>query len=260
MNTNRLTLAFATTLAACAVLSGLMLSGCGGKKDKNKYQPRAAYSGTPAQMPEVPTVPKKSSKSDGVYTVSGAIHDMRSRIHSQEVVNKEITIQGYIVKTNLADAPKCAVHRKGKKDGPECEKTPPPFPTFWICDDPGGKAENCIQVMGWASNWARVFEAIKEYKLPAKKKPMDDDILGVPIPRPIPAAGAKVKVIGTYSTMFLKSTRGTESNPKTGIITYKSMEYVEPPKEEAKLEGKLTIHNTALVEKRTRSLFRYISG
>jgi len=48
---------------------------------------------------------------------------LRSRIHEKDVTKADITIQGYIVAENISDAPKCALHKVGKKDPDDC---PPP--------------------------------------------------------------------------------------------------------------------------------------
>jgi hypothetical protein len=221
-------------LAAPALLIALA-PGCGSKHEEYKAKP--AFSGKPATLPPVPTLPKKPKKEGDAYTVSGAIHDMRSRVHAKQILDKEITLVGYIVKTNLDEAPACAVHKTGTKDGKECETKPPPYPEFWIADDKGTPVKDAIEVMGWASNYAKIFDAITKYKAPNNKEAAKDDSLGLDMPMPLPAKDAKVKVTGTYSTTFTKGQGGTASNPLTGILTFKKIEFVEPPPTPATLPG-----------------------
>ena len=146
-------------------------------------------------------------------------------------------IIGYIIKTNLAEAPPCAVHKTGKADGKECEKNPPPIPAFWIADEKTSPLTEAIQVMGWASNYAKIFDAIEKYKKKDNKDVAKDDTWGVVIPNPLPAKDGKVKVVGKYSTSFTLASQGVEANPLTGIVTYKVMEYLEPPPEGGTLPG-----------------------
>jgi len=54
------------------------------------------------------------------------------------VTKADITIQGYIVAENISDAPKCALHKVGKKDPDDCPPAGAPpieIPSFWIADD-----------------------------------------------------------------------------------------------------------------------------
>ena len=50
----------------------------------------------------------------------------------EAVAGKDITITGYIVKTNLPEAPACAVHKTGKGDKEDCKAA---VPAFWIADE-----------------------------------------------------------------------------------------------------------------------------
>src|SRR6187549_2614675 len=115
--------------AAAAPLALILALGCG--QDKPKYTPRAAPSGVTASLPAVPNLPQKPLKAGDAYTVWGASYQLRSRVHHKDVANKNIKITGYISKTNLPDAPECAVHKTGKEDPEGCK---PPIPTFWLCD------------------------------------------------------------------------------------------------------------------------------
>jgi len=237
-----MTLSFPRTAATVALVAAPVVlvafaPGCGGG-DKNEYKPKPAYSGKAASLPAVPTLPKKPKKIGDAYTVSGAIHDLRSRVQGPKLLAQEqISIVGYIIKTNLMDAPPCAVHKTGKADGKECEKNPPPIPAFWIADDKSSPPNEAIAVMGFASNFAKLFDAIEKYKKKDVKEPAKDDTWGAVIPNPIPNKDAKVKVTGKYSTSFTLASQGVEANPLTGIMTYKTLEYLEPPPVPGTLPG-----------------------
>ena len=221
----------------CALLLPLLVlttGGCG--SHENDYKLKAAPSGKPATLPAVPPLSQRPRKQGDAYTVYGASHDLRSRVQSAKIRDKKITLFGYITKTNLADAPKCAVHRTGKKDGPECEKNPPSVPMFWVADEKGAAESASIKVMGFASNYAKIYDAMQKYKS-AGAKEIKDDTWSVDIPNPLPAKDAKVKVVGTYSTAFTKASQGSETDPIMGILTYESITYLEPAPAPATMPG-----------------------
>jgi hypothetical protein len=225
---------------ALAIATALVLAlggptACGGGGDE-EYKPRPSPSGRGANLPAVPTLPQKPKKQGDAYTVYGAIHDLRSRVHGPKLQGKTISIVGYITKTNLSDAPPCAVHPGGVKDKPDCEKEPPPVPAFWISDEKEATDRDSIKVLGFASNYARLYDAIRKYRGGSKEN-AKDDVWGVDIPNPVPNKGAKVKVTGLYNYTFTKASQGTESDPLNGVITYESLTYIEPPPEVAKLPG-----------------------
>jgi hypothetical protein len=193
-------------------------------------------------LPTPPAIPQVSAKVGDAYTVAGVSHHLRSRIHSAEVTKASITILGYIVEENIATAPGCAVHKIGKKDPDDCPPAGAPaieIPSFWIADTKGaGKDAPRIRVLGWAKNYATVYEAmekykrIKEIKDPAKDF-FKDDIWSVDVPFPLPAVGAKVKVTGKYGFSFSKASTGMVSDPVNGVMTYEKMEVVEQAPEKA---------------------------
>jgi hypothetical protein len=155
------------------------------------------------------------------------------------VAGKNLKVTGYISKTNLADAPECAVHETGKEDPEGCS---PPIPAFWLCDTKDAPDKDCIKVMGWASNFAQLYDAIEAYDKEKDKKkedvePRTDNFWGVELPNPLPNAGAKVTVQGDYGTTFTRATSGAEADPIMGLITYEKIEYLEPPAEAATLPG-----------------------
>ena len=89
-----------TRLASGPLLAAVLLaaasSGC--NTNDEPYKPLPAFTGRKANLPPVPTLSSAPKKvGDGPYTVSGAIHDLKSRIHSSEITAKPITIAGYIV-------------------------------------------------------------------------------------------------------------------------------------------------------------------
>jgi hypothetical protein len=227
-----------TGLAAVAVaFTSLSLGalGCGG--DELPYTPKPAVSGKKPTLPAVPTLPTKARKQGDAYTVWGIVHDLHSRVHVDEVLGKKVSLVGYIVKTNFEAAPKCAIHKTGKGDPPDCKAS---VPTFAIADDKGDTKES-IDVMGWASNFAQMYTLIEAIDKAAKGKEgevkLADEFWGGNVPNPLPNVGAKVKLTGTYAITFTKSTGGAAADPKHGILTVEKIEYLEPPPEKAYLPG-----------------------
>jgi hypothetical protein len=221
-------------LGAVCALAAL---GCGDAGEP--YQPKAPPAGVKATMPSVPSVPNLPLKDGDAYTVWGASYHLRSRVHHTDVSGRDLKIAGYIIATNLAEAPKCAIHPTGKQDPEGCEA---PIPAFWLADAKDGKLEDSIKVLGWASNFAQLHDAVMDYrKRRASKKtdqePLQDNFWGVKIPYPLPGVGAKVVVSGNYSTTFTRATSGTESDPIMGVLTYDEIEYKEEPPELATLPG-----------------------
>src|SRR5881394_3475713 len=96
-----------TRLVSSSVLAALLASLSGCNTNEEPYKPQPAYSGKKASLPGVPTLATNPKKTGDGYTIFGAIHDLRSRIHSADVTQKPISIVGYIVDANYASAPKC---------------------------------------------------------------------------------------------------------------------------------------------------------
>jgi len=212
------------------------LARCG--REEAKYEPVPAVSGLSVSLPAVPNIAERPVKDGDAYTVWGASYYQRNRVHQNEVLDQNISIVGYITKVNYEDAPACAVHETGKGDPDGCK---PPIPTFWIGDTKDAPENETMKVQGWASNYANIYSAIEEYdKLKADEKPKEpvmDNTWGVELPFPLPAKGAKVKIAGTYSTGFTLASSGVVADPIMGIMTYKSMEYLENATELANLPG-----------------------
>jgi hypothetical protein len=212
------------TLGIAAILAAA--AGCGG--DDNPYKPQPAWSGKKASLPAPPTMAATPVKSGDSYTVYGAIHQLRSLLHGKEVTANPITVTGYIVDSNVGRAPECAIHKTGKGDPDKCT---PEVPSFWISDTKGDMKGVKIRVVGWARNFAVICDAMKAYnKLkPGEQptKPVNDDILNVAEPNPLPAIGAKVKITGAYNvTKTVVSDMVSE--PLGGVMAMQKMETIEP--------------------------------
>lgn len=211
-----------------ATLSASALAiGCGNADDPYKAAP--AWSGKKASIPAVPQLPTNPIKSGDAYTIYGARHHLQSRIHDKEVTAKEITLVGYIVEENVSDAPVCAIHKTGKADPEGCVAE---IPSFWIADAKG-ETKVKVRVLGWAKNYASVFEAMEKYKnlKEAPKELFKDEVWSVDVPYPLPAVGAKVKVTGKYGYTFSKASTGIVSDPSNGVLTYNKIEVLEPAPE-----------------------------
>jgi hypothetical protein len=156
------------------------------------------------------------------------VHQLRSLVHRKDVTAAPVSIVGYVVDSNIPRAPRCAQHRTGKADPPDCEAE---IPSFWIADDRVGRDGPRIRVAGWARNYAVVFDAITAYRrLPAGKTPATpqrDDILNVDVPYPLPAVGMRVKVTGAYNT---SETVGADmiSDPLAGVLSFQRWQVLEP--------------------------------
>lgn len=213
------------------------LAACGNAGEP--YQPKVPPTGVKANLPPVPSIPSHPVKDGDAYTVWGASYHLRSRVHRNDVAGRDLAVTGYITKTNIEEAPKCAIHPTGKEDPEGCEA---PIPTFWLADTKDAEPEDSIKVLGWASNFAQLYDAVLDYRKRRVRKqkdaePLQDNFWGVKIPYPLPGPGAKVTVTGNYSTAFTRATSGTEADPIMGILTYDDIEYLEEPPEIATLPG-----------------------
>jgi hypothetical protein len=229
-----------------AVLVVSPTMGCSSGAEE-PYKPAPEWSGRKPSLPPPPSLNAAPIKVGEAYTIAGASHHLRSRIHEKDVTKANITIQGYIVEENISMAPGCAVHKVGKKDPDDCPPAGSPpieIPSFWIADEKGaGKDKPRIRVLGWAKNYATVYEAMEKYKTikeikdPAKDF-YKDEIWSVDVPYPLPAVGAKVKVTGKYGFVFSKASTGLVSDPINGVMTYEKMEVVEPAPEKVSFKNK----------------------
>jgi len=128
-------------------------------------------------------------------------------------------------------APKCAVHRGGRADPDGCVA---PLPAFWLCDSVSAPRGECIQVMGWASNYAQIYDALRVYARDRTAQHVDT-YWGMPLPNPIPAPGAEVTVQGQYSEVFTKLATGWSRDLVMGILTYSGMRQHRPAPTPARL-------------------------
>jgi hypothetical protein len=222
-------------LGAAAVATTLVtaLAGCGG--DDNPYKPMQAWSGKRANLPPPASLPSTPIKTGDAYTVYGAIHQLRSLIHGKDVTANPIAISGYIVDSNISRAPDCAVHKTGKADPANC---PPAgqtieVPSFWIADDKGATKGSKIRIVGWARNFAVIYDAMKAYgkvkagEQPKEKEWVNDDILNVQVPFPLPSVGAKVKITGAYN-VAKTVVSDMVSEPSGGVMALQKMDTLEP--------------------------------
>ena len=212
-------------------------TACSG--DDNPYKPQPAWSGKRANLPAPPALPTTPIKQGDAYTIYGAIHHLQSLIHNKDVTAQPISIVGYIVDSNIPRAPDCAVHKTGKKDPDNCN---PEVPSFWVADDKGNAKGQKVRVVGWARNFAVIFDAMTAYKKLKEgeqpKEPVMDDMLNVQVPFPLPAVGAKVKITGAYN-VARTVVSDMVSEPAGGVMALQKMEQLEPPPEPARFAKKM---------------------
>jgi hypothetical protein len=217
------------TLGMASVFAAV--AGCGG--DDNPYKPQPAWSGKHASLPAPPTPPSTPLKQGDAYTVYGAVHQLRSLIHGKDVTGQPISVVGYIVDSNIPRAPECAIHKTGKKDPDNCT---PEVPSFWVADDKGNTKGPKIRVVGWARNFAVIYDAMVAYKKlkpgDQPKEPVMDDMLNVAVPFPLPAVGAKVKVSGAYN-VAKTVVSDMVSEPMGGVMVLTKVDVLEPAPEVA---------------------------
>ncbi|HEY5955784.1 MAG TPA: hypothetical protein VIV60_04490, partial [Polyangiaceae bacterium] len=116
------------------------------------------------------------------------------------------------------------------------EDCKPPVPTFWLGDTKDAPRTEAMQVMGFASNYAQIFDAIKEFDEKGEKAEANDTFWGKPIPNPLPAKGYHVRITGPYSTTFTGASTGAQADPIMGILTYQKWEVLNPKEEIEQME------------------------
>jgi hypothetical protein len=234
MRTQTLVKRAGCTFGLAVVLAAAV--GCGGGDD-NPYKPQPAWSGKAASIPAPPTLPSTPIKNGNDYTVYGAVHQLRSMMHAKDVTAPPaISIVGYIVDSNIPRAPDCAVHKTGKADPEGCNTE---VPSFWVADDKGDMKGLKVRVVGWARNYAVIYDAMKAYaKLkpgdtPTDKQLVTDDMLNVTEPFPLPAVGAKVRITGAYN-VAKTVVSDMVSEPIGGVMALQKLDTLEPAPEPAK--------------------------
>ena len=229
----------AVVLAVVAPLP-LLVTACSGNADE-PYKPSPAWSGKKPNVPTPPTLPNTPIKAGDAYTVYGATHHLRSLTHMKDVTAAPISITGYIVDSNISRAPECAIHPTGKKDKDECVAE---IPSFWIADTKGDTKGPKIRVIGWARNFAIIYDAIKAYdKLkdgvaPTEKEVVKDDILNIDVPWPLPAVNAKVKITGKYNVSG-RNSGDLVSDPMNGVMMQTKIEVIEKAPDKAAFSHKI---------------------
>jgi tetratricopeptide (TPR) repeat protein len=188
---------------------------------------------TPVTLPS-PELALGPIRDGDAYTVWGASYYLRSANHRSEIYGKPVAIVGYIGKTNLPDAPRCAVHRSGLADPEDCRA---PIPAFWLCDQPNAAQSDCIKVLGFASNYVQILEAIRAADSKPEPESYSDEYWGQLIPDPLPVAGAKWIVRGIYKDSFSKASSGALFDPIMGILDYADREVLDPGPTLATLPG-----------------------
>jgi hypothetical protein len=192
----------------------------------------AASASASADIPDPPALSNAPRKIGDAFTVFGAVHALHSKYESKDVA-RETSIVGVIVASNLATAPACALHRTGKRDPDDCVTE---IPSFTIADERDATGPR-IRVLGWARNFAVVFDANQRYRgrKTAPSPLVHDDVWNVDVPFPLPALGAKVKVTGRYGYTFTRSSTGMVADPEAGVFTYERLETLEPAPKPAQL-------------------------
>jgi hypothetical protein len=235
MSLRRLTLLLG--LAACSAPRQPAAPATSG--DSSACQVESHYVAEPAGAGARPDLPRPALireplRAGDAFTVWGASFYLRNPFHRAEVVGKQLAISGYIVKTNLPDAPACSVHAAGKADPPDCRAE---VPTFWLGDRRDAPLTDCIRVLGFASNYAQLHDALLQYASGKPSGDYTDALWGQVIPNPIPAVGARVTVHGSYDTKFTMASSGAVRDEVMGLLTYVSLELLEPAPVAATLRG-----------------------
>jgi hypothetical protein len=117
------------------------------------------------------------------------------------------------------------VHPGGVGDPVDCRAE---IPTFWLGDRPDTPVADAIPVMGWASTYAQLYDAIVDFDSDHPSEQVLDEFWGTVIPNPLPAIGAEVSVDGLYGTSFTRVSSGSVESPELGVLTYEGMRTVTP--------------------------------
>ena len=126
------------------------------------------------------------------------------------------------------------MHRAGEADPENCRAE---IPAFWLGDGPDAPLTDCIKVMGFASTYSQLFEAIRQADSVHADAPYQDAFWGQTIPNPLPAVGAKLRVHGNYGFTFAKASSGAEADPVMGLLDYTDRYILQGVSELATLPG-----------------------
>lgn len=167
---------------------------------------------TRATLPTLTRPPRVVPMRDGVHDVAGLLHDFGVPAR-RYVLQGEVTVVGVVSDTNFDAAPPCALHPTGKPHPKGCVA---PLPSFRLADTAGGVS---LEVLGFASNFATIHDARLHDRDAPSAAPLLDDRWSVPVPHPLPAPGARVRVTGRFGATFTKSSSGVVEVPE-GVLTY----------------------------------------
>lgn len=165
---------------------------------------------------------------------------MRLLCAREETWSASISIEGIVVKTNLAEIPTCAIHPAGIADPYDCRS---PVPTFWLADSPSAPESTWIPVMGWASNAANLYEHALQEAESVNPDSYEDSFWGVIVPSF--SLGGRVTVWGSYAKTFDKTSSGWERQPTTGVLSYRELMETAPGKTRAILPSLRATGRTA---------------
>jgi hypothetical protein len=206
--------------------------GPSGQHDVRRFRfTGAAYEGTDKTEQAPIALPAISEGT--VMSVARASAALRSPEHRAEVDGKEIRVAGYVVRSTIDEVPLCAVHRAGIEDPQGCA---PPVPTFWLADTPKASPAESMRVMGWASNHAVIYDAIRLADRGVSASTVDG-FWGVTLPQPLPAVGARLVIVGRYATKFEKATLPVPPDPVMGILDASQITTLTKASVAARLRG-----------------------
>ena len=222
----------------CQYASNVMVKLGDGDHGKPTEPPaaEAPKCGKEVKLPKIKLATGAITDGDA-YTVWGAAHHLRTAALEKQVTKEPIPIVGYVVATNYAEAPECAIFMPGKKDTPpDCDA---PIPSFSLADKKDGSGAQ-IKVIGWASNWSYVLDTMTKVDDGADMSDHLDPFTGEPIPHPVPNVGAKLKVTGKYNFSAFSASvgvKGISIDPRYGILSFNKLEVLEKSPTKATLPG-----------------------
>ena len=107
------------------------------------------------------------------------------------------------------------------------------MPSFWIADNKDDTKGLKVRVVGWARNFAVIYDAMVMYnkvkpgEQPTDKQIVTDDMLNVPLPFPLPAVGAQVKITGAYN-VAKTVVSDMVSEPTGGVMALQKVDTLQP--------------------------------
>jgi hypothetical protein len=186
------------------------------------YRPLPAASVSAAFVPDLTASLTRPERVGEDFTVWGLKKALRLPGGAGRLAGRDVAVVGLVVATNFAEAPACALHAVGHGDPPGCNS---PIPAFFLADE-AGETHYRLKVMGFAANWATMFSAAAHDKA---HRPGDfrDPRWDRPVPLPLPAPGARLRVVGRMGTAFELDSSGTEVYP-AGVLTFRESRQLAP--------------------------------